>query len=68
MRKKIIFMALTILLAFISIDYREICAKAEFTSLNPVIVVGEKIYVQHDENNNDVYDLQKSGTGTTTVY
>lgn len=30
--------------------------------------VGEKIYVQHDENNNDIYDLKKSETGITTIY
>lgn len=40
----------------------------QFTSLNSVIDVGEELYVQHDENNNDVYDLKKSETGVTTVY
>ena len=39
-----------------------------FQTLNPVIEVGNKIYVQHDEENNNVYELQKSGTGVTTVY
>ena len=37
-------------------------------TLNPVIDVGDKIYVQHDAENKDVYDLKKSGTGMTTVY
>ena len=68
MRKKAIFIVLILVLAVINIDYREACAKGEFTSLNPVMEVGEKVYVQHDENNNNVYDLQKSGTGTTIVY
>ena len=40
----------------------------EFKLLNPLIDVGDEIYVQHDENNNNVYDLQMSGTGITTVY
>ena len=39
-----------------------------FQTLNPVIEVGNKIYVQHDEENNNVYELQKSGNGVTTVY
>lgn len=51
-------------------------AASNFTSINPVIDVGDKIYVQHyerEESNGsitycDTYDLQKSGTGTTTVY
>lgn len=70
MRKKtIIFIKIILLLCvFVDISSIKVWAKEEFTSLNPVIDVGEKIYVQHDENNNDVYDLQKSGTGVTTVY
>ena len=43
-------------------------AKDQFTSLNPLIDVGENRIVQHDENNDMVYDLKKRGNGTTTVY
>ena len=51
-------------------------AASNFTSINPVIDVGDKIYVQHYEREEsdgsitycDTYDLQKSDTGTTTVY
>ncbi|MBQ4530074.1 MAG: leucine-rich repeat protein [Lachnospiraceae bacterium] len=68
MRKKTVFIIAAILLLFININSMAVCAKEEFTSVNPVIDVGEKIYVQHDADNNDIYDLQKSGTGTTTVY
>lgn len=68
MRKKTVFIIAAILLLFININSMAVCAKEEFTSVNPVIDVGEKIYVQHDSDNNDIYDLQKSGTGTTTVY
>lgn len=68
MRKKTVFIIAAILLLFININSMAVCAKEEFTSVNPVIDVGEKIYVQHNADNNDIYDLQKSGTGTTTVY
>ena len=43
-------------------------AKSPFISLNPLIDVGDNRLVQHDENNNTIYDLKKSGTGMTTVY
>ena len=66
MNKKIII--LTIILIFINITYLNIYAEEGFESLNPVINVGENIYVQHDKNNNDVYYLKKSETGITTVY
>ena len=36
--------------------------------LNPQIDVGNEVYVQHDENNNNVYDLKKDNSGTTTIY
>ncbi len=68
MIKRVLSFVLIVALTFSNIGNMEVCAKDEFTSLNPVIDVGEKIYVQHDENNNSVYDLQKSGTGVTTVY
>ena len=57
-----------------------ICAneivKNDFTSVNPLIDVGDKIYVQHyeyEENEDwiqirDTYQLTKSDTGITTVY
>ncbi len=42
--------------------------KDEFKSLNSLIEVGDDIYVQHDSDNNNVYDLKKSSGGKTTVY
>ena len=66
MKKRILLLVITILL--FNCACLQVHAKEEFTPLNPVIDVGNKIYVQHDEANNDVYDLQKSETGTTTVY
>lgn len=66
MRRKILLV--TIILIFMNIACLNTYAKEEFESLNPVIDVGEKIYVQHDENNNDIYDLHKSDTGITIVY
>lgn len=66
MKKRILLLAITILL--FNCDCLQVHAKEEFTPLNPVIDVGNKMYVQHNEANNDVYDLQKSETGTTTVY
>lgn len=68
MRKRTIFILLSFIFVFANISPVKIGAKEDFKLLNPVIDVGSKIYVQHDENNNDIYDLQKSGTGTTTVY
>ena len=66
--RKILLIVIILILIFMNITCLEVYAKEEFTSLNPVIEVGEKMYVQHDENNNDIYDLQKSETGITTVY
>ena len=66
MKKRILLLAITILL--FNCDCLQVHAEETFTPLNPVIDVGKKMYVQHDEANNDVYDLQKSETGTTTVY
>ena len=61
---------LVTMVLFILMSSRGIEANAqeEFQSLNTVIDVGDTIYVQHDTENNNVYDLKKSGTGTTTVY
>lgn len=66
MRKKILLLAMLLCTA-ICLPGTEVHAE-DFVSINPVIDVGDKIYVQHDEDNNNVYDLQKSGTGVTTVY
>ena len=66
MKKRILLLAITILL--FNCDCLQVHAVETFTPLNPVIDVGNKMYVQHDESNNDVYDLKKSETGTTTVY
>lgn len=63
---KVLF-TLVVLCIIALISGMEVYAEG-FTSLNPVIDVGDKIYVKHDENNNNIYDLQKSGTGITTVY
>lgn len=68
MRKKVILLGFTLLFIFVNISYMKVCAKEKFTSLNPIIDVGSEIYVQHDENNGNIYDLKKSGMGTTTVY
>lgn len=64
----IMLLAVLILFSFTNMSGIKVYAKEGFTSLNSVINVGSKLYVQHDENNNDVYDLRKSGTGVTTVY
>ncbi|MDD6069417.1 MAG: leucine-rich repeat protein [Clostridiales bacterium] len=66
MKKRILLLVIMILI--FNCNCLQVHAKEEFTPLNPVIDVGNKMYVQHDESNNDVYDLQKSETGTTTVY
>ena len=39
-----------------------------FNPLDPLIDVGTNKIVQHNENNEDIYELKKSGTGITTVY
>lgn len=64
----IILLAVLILFALTNMSGIKVYAKEGFTSLNSVINVGSKLYVQHDENNNDVYDLQKSGEEYTIVY
>ena len=66
MKRRILLLVIMILL--FNCDCLQVHAKEEFTPLNPVIDVGKQMYVQHDEENNSVYDLQKSETGTTTVY
>ncbi|MBQ2800394.1 MAG: leucine-rich repeat protein [Lachnospiraceae bacterium] len=68
MRKKVVLLGFTLLFMLMNINCMEVWAKEEFTSLNPVIDVGNEIYVQHDENNGNIYDLKKSETGITTVY
>ena len=62
----VIILLVVTLLNFISADC--VGKNEELNTLNPLIEVGDKIYVQHDAENKDVYDLKKSGTGTTTVY
>ena len=59
---------LTALLLFLL--YNTSCKEKneEFVPLNPIIDVGENFYVQHDENNNIIYDVKKSGTGVTTLF
>lgn len=39
-----------------------------FEPKNALMDVGDKIYVQHDENHKDVYDLVKNESGDTVVY
>lgn len=68
MRKKIILLGVVLLFLVLEVSGMKVRGKEKFTSLNPVIDVGSEIYVQHDENNGNIYDLKKSGTGTTTVY
>ena len=33
----------------------------KFTSLNPLIEVGTEIYCPHDENNETIFQIKKSG-------
>ncbi len=68
MKKKIILLGFIFVMVITNINWLSVYAKENFTSLNPVIDVGDEIYVQHDEDNQDIYDLKKSGTGTTIVY
>ena len=37
----------------------------KFTSLNPLIDVGKDIYCQHDENNETIFPVKKSGNKYT---
>ena len=72
MRKRIVLILAMLLLAVTNMNCIEVLAE-ELAPLNPVLDVGDKIYVQHaiNEETGDiysVYDLQKSGTGTTVVY
>ena len=77
MKKKHFSFALSLMLAisflFSCVNGINTQASSEFQSLNPVIEVGDKIYVQHGQVSEnqlipDVYELQKSGTGMTTIY
>ena len=40
----------------------------KFASLNQLIDVGKDIYCQHDENNETIFPVKKSGKQYTTVY
>ena len=40
----------------------------KFASLNPLIDVGKDIYCQHDENNETIFPVKKSGKNYTKVY
>ena len=40
----------------------------KFASLNQLIDVGEDIYCQHDENNETIFPVKKSGKNYTKVY
>ena len=42
--------------------------KMKFTPLNPLIDVGKEIYCQHDENNETIFQIKKSGDIYTKVY
>lgn len=77
MKKKHFSVTLSVILAmyflFSCVNCINAQASNQFQSLNPVIEVGDKIYVQHAQVNEgetitDVYELKKSGTGTTTIY
>lgn len=68
MKRKIILLGVALLFVLANISCVNVDAKEIFNALNPVIDVGSEIYVQHDENNGDIYDLEKSETGVTTVY
>lgn len=71
MKKRVLamFMAVLLVICSIHIDSSATAdAKETFKSLNPVIDVGDTLYTQYDAEGNSVYDLKKSGTGTTVVY
>lgn len=68
MKRKRRLLGVALLFVLASLSCMNVDAKEKFNSLNPVIDVGSEIYVQHDENNGNVYDLEKSETGVTTVY
>ena len=40
----------------------------KFNSLNPLIDVGKDIYCQHDEENEQIFEIKKSGDKYTKVY
>ena len=68
MKKNGILITILFLCVFVYMAGMRVSAEEGFVSLNPVIEVGDKMYVQHDENNNNIYELKKSDTGTTVVY
>lgn len=68
MKRKIMLLGIAFVFVLTGVSFINADAKEKFNYLNPVIDVGSEIYVQHDENNGNIYDLKKSETGTTTVY
>ena len=66
MKKKFLFMVT--LCVSLCISGMKTSAEDGFISKNSLIEVGDKLYVQHDEENNNIYDLKKSDTGITVVY
>ena len=66
----VIILLIFILTKFINISNYRISAKKQtelMSSLNTITDVGQDVYVQHDQNNNDVYLLSSQGS-LTTVY
>ena len=61
-------MVVLLVLGNLSISSSHVEAKGKIKSFNSLIEVGDAIYVQHDKNNKDIYDLKRSQTGTTVVY
>lgn len=72
----ILSLALTIGLLYSGASFVNAKETNDFQSINPVIeITGSDVYVQHytlDDSNDqtiyDTYDLNKSGTGLTTIY
>ena len=57
-----------ILLIYIILLIQPSLYHMKFTSLNPLIDVGEDIYCQHDEKNDTIFQIKKSGDIYTKVY
>lgn len=68
MKKRILGMMLAVLLIFSNNTIASAITNSKLQSLDSVHEVGTDIYVQHDENNANVYELKKSSTGSTVVY
>ena len=60
--------ALNIIIYFILIVILPSLYHMKFNSLNPLIDVGKDIYCQHDENNETIFQIKKSGDIYTKVY